>query len=124
MSALRTLALALFLVGIGFFVGYGYQARGAKSSVPPATVKATPQAPQVKGLHASPDGKLLAFTGIYDRSERAGVWVLNPATGVANASLSPAGWQDYVMQWRADNAAILVEREKIPRLVADANAGV
>ncbi len=83
MSALRTLSLALFLTGIGFFVGYGYQARGAKSAIPTAKLAPTPQAPQIKGLHASPDGKLLAFTGVYARSERAGVWILNPATGVS-----------------------------------------
>lgn len=124
MSALRTLLLALFLIGVGFFVGYGYQARGAKSAISKIAASPTPQAPQIKGLHASPDGKLLAFTGVYARSERAGVWILNPATGVANGSPSPSGWQDFVTQWRADGRAILLEREKIPRPVADAKAGI
>ncbi len=124
MSALRTLFLALFLVGIGFFVGYGYQARGAKSITSRAAPTPTPQPPQIKGLHASPDGKLLAFTGVYARSERAGVWILNPATGVAGRTPSPAGWQDFVTQWRADGKAILLEREKIPRPVAEAKAGI
>lgn len=124
MSALRTSILALFLIGIGFFVGYGYQARGAKSAVSKTVIMPPAQAPQIKGLHASPDGKLLAFTGVYARSERAGVWVLNPATGVANGSPSPAGWQDFVTQWRADGRALLVEREKIPRPVAVAKAGI
>lgn len=124
MSAARTLFLAVFLTGIGFFVGYGYQARGARSSVSKAAPTPPPQAPQIKGLHTSPDGKLLAFTGVYDQSQRAGVWILNPATGVANASPSPAGWQDYVTQWRADSRAILLEREKIPRPVAEAKAGI
>ena len=123
MSAFRTLFLALFLTSIGFFVGYGYQARGARSAVP-KTAPATPQAPQIKGLHASPDGKLLAFTGVYARSERAGVWILNPATGVAHGRPSPAGWQDFVTQWRGDGRSILVEREKIPRPVAEAKAGI
>lgn len=124
MSAFRTLLLALFLIGIGFLVGYGYQARGAKSAVRKTTLAPAPQAPQIKGLHASPDGKLLAFTGVYARSERAGVWILNPATGTANGNPSPAGWQDFVTQWRADGKAILLEREKIPRPVADAKAGI
>ncbi len=123
MNAFRTLFLALFLTAIGFFVGYGYQARGAKNAAP-ETLALALQAPQIKGLHASSDGKMLAFTGIYARSERAGVWVLNPATGVANGRPSPAGWQDYVTQWRGDNRSILVEREKIPRPVADAKAGI
>lgn len=124
MSALRSLFLALFLTGIGFFVGYGYQARGAKSAAPRTLPTPTPQPPQIKGLHASPDGKLLAFTGVYARSERAGVWILNPATGVAGGTPSPAGWQDFVTQWRADGQAILLEREKIPRPVAEAKAGI
>ncbi|PQV65126.1 hypothetical protein B1R32_102133 [Abditibacterium utsteinense] len=123
MNALRTLFLALFLTSIGFFVGYGYQARGAKSDAS-KTPAPTPQAPQIKGLHASPDGKLIAFTGVYARSERGGVWILNPATGVANGRPSPAGWQDYVTQWRADGHSILLEREKIPRPAAEAKAGI
>ncbi len=126
MNAFRTLLLALFLVGIGFLVGYGYQARDPKSSpsrVVPAPL-ATPQAPQVKGLHASPDGKLLAFTGVYDNSERAGVWILNAATRRATTTPAPTGWQDFVTQWRSDGRALLLEREKIPRPVADANAGL
>jgi hypothetical protein len=99
MNPFRTLLLAVALVGVGFLVGYGYQANGARTiattgTAPTAT--ATPQAPLVKGLHSSPDGKLLAFTGVYRRSSRAGVWILNPATGIANGRESPAGWQDYV----------------------------
>ena len=126
MSAFRTLSLALFLTLVGFFVGYGYQARGAKPGAAPNSRPAAPalQAPQIKGLHASPDGKLLAFTGVYARSERAGVWILNPATGVAHGRPSPAGWQDYVTQWRSDSRSLLLEREKIPRPVADAKAGI
>ena len=123
MSALRPLLLALCLVGIGFVVGYGFQARGARPvvSVAPAP---TPQAPLVKGLHASPDGKLLAFTGVYARSERAGVWILNATTGTATQRESPAGWQDFVTQWRSDGSALLLERERIPRPVASASAGL
>lgn len=125
MSPFRTFLLALTLVGIGFFVGYGYQAGGATPSLTATvTPTATPQAPLVKGLHSSPDGKLLAFTGVYARSSRAGIWILNPATGVANGRESPAGWQDYVTQWRSDSRSLLLEREKIPGPVADATAGL
>ncbi|MBW3637982.1 MAG: hypothetical protein KY445_16180 [Armatimonadetes bacterium] len=125
MNALRTLLVAFVLVSIGFVVGYGFQSSGAPPQIA-ATPKPTvlPQAPLVKGLHSSPDGKLLAFTGVYARSQRAGVWILNPATGVANGRESPAGWQDYVTQWRSDGRALLLEREKIPRPVADATAGL
>ena len=125
MSPFRTLLLAMGLVGVGFFVGYGYQADGAKSALPAAVAPtATPQAPLVKGLHASPDGKLVAFTGVYARSTRAGIWILNPETRVANGRESPAGWQDYVTQWRSDGRSLLLEREKIPSLVAEARAGL
>ncbi|HEX9998632.1 MAG TPA: hypothetical protein VGB45_15950 [Abditibacterium sp.] len=125
MNSLRPVLLGLSLLGIGFLVGYGFQSRGPKASISPgATPAPTLQAPLVKGLQASPDGKLLAFTGVYARSERAGVWILNPATGVANGRPSPAGWQDYVTQWRSDGRSLLLEREKIPRPVADASAGL
>ncbi|HEX8464745.1 MAG TPA: hypothetical protein VF627_09025, partial [Abditibacterium sp.] len=126
MNAFRPLLLAFFLVGVGFVVGYGFQARGARPSAPakPAPTLQSPQAPLVKGLHASPDGQMLAFTGVYARSERAGVWILNAATQTATLRESPAGWQDFVTQWRSDGRALLVEREKIPRPVADASAGL
>jgi hypothetical protein len=119
------LLLALALAGLGFVVGYGYQARGPQLPAPSGAVPTpSPQPPQVKGLHASPDGELLAFTGVYARSERAGLWILNPATGAANGRPSPAGWQDFVTQWRSDGRSLLVEREKIPRPVAEATAGL
>lgn len=126
MNALRIFLVALILVGVGFVVGYGYQSSGARPEIAavPSKTAPTPQAPLVKGLHASPDGKLIAFTGVYARSERAGVWVLNPATGVANGRESPIGWQDYVTQWRSDSRSLLLEREKIPRPVAPADAGL
>ncbi|RYG64926.1 hypothetical protein EON80_18300 [bacterium] len=125
MTALRTLFLAISLVVIGFLVGYGFQSRSAQQQrqQPVATAVATPQAPQIKGLHSSPDGKFLAFTGVYARSEQAGLWVLNPQTGTAKDSPSPAGWQDFVTQWR-DDGSLLVEREKIPRPVAEATGGL
>lgn len=126
MTAARPLILAITLVGLGFAVGYGFQSRSVQQQrlQPVGTASATPQPPQVKGLHASPDGKLLAFTGVYARSERAGLWILDPATRVANGTPSPAGWQDFVSQWRSDGRSLLVEREKIPRPVAEATGGL
>lgn len=124
MNTLRTLLLALFLVAIGFVVGYGYQARGAHPATPGLAPTPAPQAPLVKGLHASPDGSLLAFTGVYDNSSRAGVWIVNARTGASHGQPSPAGWQDFVTQWRSDGRTLLIEREKIPRPVASATAGL
>jgi hypothetical protein len=125
MTALRSLLIAFVLLSVGFVVGYGFQSDGPRPEVAATpSPTAAPLAPVVKGLHSSPDGKLLAFTGVYARGEKAGVWILNPATGIANGRESPAGWQDYVTQWRSDSRSLLLEREKIPRRVASASAGL
>lgn len=121
-----SLLLGVGLVALGFVVGYGFHTLSAqtapKTPVPVASPRNSP--PLVKGLHSSPDGALLAFTGVWDRSSHAGVWVVNPRTGRARLSPSPLGWEDFVSQWRADGRAILTEREKIPRATADAKAGI
>jgi len=121
-----SLLLGVGLVALGFVVGYGFHSRAAqnaaKTSAPITSLRTSP--PLVKGLHSSPDGSLLAFTGVWDRSSHAGVWVVNPRTGRARVTPSPLGWEDFVSQWRADGRALLTEREKIPRATAEAKAGL
>jgi len=121
-----SLLLGVGLVALGFAIGYGFHTLSTqiapKAPVPVASARNSP--PIVKGLHSSPDGSLLAFTGVWDRSSHAGVWVVNPRTGHARLSPSPLGWEDFVSQWRSDGRALLTEREKIPRATAEAKAGV
>lgn len=126
-APVSSLLLGVGLLTLGFLVGYGFQSRAAQTAFLPqpkqkSLVPASP--PLVKGLHSSPDGKMLAFTGVWDRSSRAGVWLLDLRSGRAKLTPSPLGWQDFVSQWRGDSRAILVEREKIPRAAADAKAGL
>ncbi len=126
-APVSSLLLGIGLLTIGFLVGYGFQSRASQSaSQPKGSLKpaSPPTPPLVKGLHSSPDGGLLAFTGVWDRSSRAGVWIFDLRSGRAKLSPSPLGWQDFVSQWRADGRALLVEREKIPRAAADAKAGL
>lgn len=126
-SPLAALCLGAFLLGIGFVVGFGYRSRATQqASVAPIAlpVPVRTQAPLVKALRASPDGKLVAFTGIYGGSTRAGVWLFDVERKRAGFSPSPAGWQDYVAQWRPDGRALLLEREKIPPATAEAQAGI
>ena len=124
--AARAFILGGALLAIGFFVGLGFQSRAiqqARSSSPqPAATP--PPAPLVKGLRSSPDGRLLAFTGIYNNYGRGSVWLVDLQTQRARATASPVGWQDYVAAWRSDGRALLLEREKIPRAAAKATAGV
>lgn len=124
-TTVLALLLGLSLLIVGFLVGYGYQAPGRATNIP--SVSATPippEAPLVKGLRASPDGRLLAFTGVYGRPEQAAIFLLDPHTGKWSRQESPAGWQDFVTQWASDGRRLLVEREKIPRAAADASAGL
>jgi dipeptidyl aminopeptidase/acylaminoacyl peptidase len=122
------LLLGVGLLAIGFFVGYGFQSRASqvqRFQPRPSPKPALPTSPPlVKGLHSSPDGALLAFTGVWDRSSRAGVWLFDLRSGRARLTPSPLGWQDFVSQWRSDGRAVLVEREKIPRAAAEAKAGL
>ena len=125
--AARALILGLALLGTGFFVGLGFQSRAVQQARRPPETAATPTpapAPLVKGLRSSPDGRLLAFTGIYNNYGRGSVWIVDLKTKRARATASPLGWQDYVAAWREDGRALLVEREKIPRPAAKAKAGI
>lgn len=126
-SPQAALALALFLLGIGFFVGLGYQSRAAQQSRQNPAATPTPsakRAPLVKALHSSPDGKRLAFTSVYNQGSSSGVWVFDMPGRRAEFSPSPAGWQDYVAQWSNDGKGLILEREKIPRAAASARAGI
>lgn len=125
--AARALLLGSALLATGFFVGLGFQSRASQQarSAPETTATPTPApAPLVKGLRSSPDGRLLAFTGIYNNYGRGSVWIVDLKTKRARATASPAGWQDYVAAWRDDGRALLIEREKIPRPAAKAKAGI
>lgn len=127
-APVSSLLLGVGLLGLGFLVGYGFQSRASQSGrqEPPSPSKPglPPTAPLVKGLHCSPDGTLLAFTGVWDRSSHAGVWLFDLRSGRAHLTPTPVGWEDYISQWRPDGQAILFEREKIPRPVAEAKAGM
>lgn len=121
--------IALLLPALGFLAGYGYGfgVRGAPVSQPaPGATPGPggPPAPLVKGLHASPDDKFVAFTGVFDQSRRAARFVLNLKTGQAEDAQTPPGWQDYITQWSSDGRALLFERERIPRPVSEATAGL
>ena len=121
----RALLLGVLLLCTGFAVGLGFQSRAsqqAKSQPAPTPIPTV--APLVKGLRASPDGRLLAFTGIYHNFGRGSVWVYDAQSGRAKATASPVGWQDYVAGWSGDGRTLLLEREKIPRPVAKAKAGI
>ena len=125
--AARAVVLSGVLLATGFFVGLGFQSRATEQarSAPNAKPTATPApAPLVKGLRSSPDGRLLAFTGIYNNYGRGSVWIVDLKTKRARAAASPAGWQDYVAAWQGDGRALLIEREKIPRPAAKAKAGI
>ena len=119
-----TLALAVGLTGIGFLVGYGYRSGTSGSDSPNAPAPAKLLPPVIKGLHSSPNGSMLAFTGVYSRSEKAGVFLYNTASGQWSEKESPSGWQDYVTQWAPGGASLLLEREKIPRPAVDAKGGL
>ena len=128
-SPFKILALALFLVGIGFLVGFGFQSRAsqqANNGNGNGGAKATPTpapAPVVRTMQAAPDATKLAITATFANSANAGIWILNLQTRQTTYSASPAGWQDYVVSWK-DNATLLLERERIPRPAAEATGGM
>jgi hypothetical protein len=129
-SIARVALLAALLLALGFVAGYGFQSRQhAESSHSSdnggnAVAEVPPMAPVVKGLRVRPDDRLLAFTGIYDQTQRAARFVFDLATRRMSVEETPAGWQDYITQWSDDGSRLLFEREKIPRPVADASAGL
>ena len=124
-SPRRAAFLAVSLLVVGFLVGYGY-GYGIRRVVAPAADPAAAErwAPVTEGLRISPDDRLLAFTGIYAQSQRSSRFVLDLKTGGLSAVESPGGWQDYMTQWGPDGRTLLFEREKIPRPVDAATAGL
>jgi dipeptidyl aminopeptidase/acylaminoacyl peptidase len=128
-SPLAAALLGLFILGFGFVSGLGYQSlqhaqENGNSSGDPSTPKAPPQPPVVRNLRVSPGGQLLAFTAIYNQSQSAGRFVFDLKTYRWDEKKSPRGWQDSLAQWSRDGHAILFQREKIPRAVEDATAGL
>lgn len=120
--------LGLTILVFGFVSGLGYQSfqhaqKNGKPSDDGANT-AEPKPPVVRNLRVSPDGKLLAFTAIYDSSQRAGRFVFDLQTYRWNEKKTPRGWQDSPAQWSRDGRSILFQREKIPRAVEDATAGL
>lgn len=145
LTPLRAAIAATALLSLGFVVGYGFhtaQSTGAQSStrptpnpspaaaLPTATLPTStpkpiaPIAPTTKGLRVSPDGRRVAFTGVYGDGVRAARFVLNVKSGQVNVRETPRGWQDFIVQWSRDSRKILFDREKIPRGVADVTAGL
>jgi hypothetical protein len=121
----RWLVGAVLLSGFvgGYGVGYGVRKREAKQVQAAKTPRPAALAPIVKGLHLSPDGRLLAFTAVYDQSRRSSRFVLDVASGRFSAAESPGGWQDFVLGWDNSSRSLLLRRERIPRPVAEAKTG-
>lgn len=128
---------AVALLALGFTVGYGFHtaqstapdeetsnaAQGEQSSTRLGR-KSAPVPPVVKGLHISPDGARVAFTAVYKNGLQSSRFVLNLKNGQFETRPAPRGWQDFVVQWSNDGRRILFDREKIPRSVADTQAGL
>lgn len=137
LTPLRAAIAATALLLLGFVIGYGFQtAQSAKlqsstrpspspTSSPVSTPKpAAPIPPTTKGLRVSPDGQRVAFTGVYGDGVRAARFVLDLKNGAVDIRETPRGWQDFVVQWSRDSRKILFDREKIPRGVEEATAGL
>lgn len=134
----RAVVLGVLLLGLGFVVGYGFHTvqseqrpvtpTGAGQNGEPSnsggtsTAKSTP--PIVKGLRVSPDGRRVAFTAVSNKLNRANRFIFDLQTGQFTATVTPAGWQDYIVQWSPDGRKILFDREKIPRGVAETTSGL
>lgn len=129
-SPVAAAALAIILIVLSFIGGYGYgigirnKAPDGTITTPGATPKPTKSPPQVKGLRASPNDKYAALTAVFDQSRKAARIVIDLKKGTAAEAPTPDGWQDYITQWSADSKKILFERERIPRPVSDATAGL
>lgn len=144
LAPLRAAIAATALLALGFAVGYGFhtaQSTNIQSStrplpnpsVSPSPTSSLPTSrpklaalmvPTTKGLRVSPDGRRVAFTGVYGDGVRAARFVLDLKSGAIDIRETPRGWQDFVIQWSHDNRKILFDREKIPRGVAEATAGL
>jgi dipeptidyl aminopeptidase/acylaminoacyl peptidase len=134
----RAVVLGVLLLGLGFVVGYGFHTvqseqrlvapngagpNGESPNVAGSTAtKGTP--PVVKGLRVSPDGKRVAFTAVSNKLSRANRFIFDLQTRQFKATSTPAGWQDYIVQWSPDGRKILFDREKIPRGVAETTSGL
>jgi hypothetical protein len=133
----RAAVLGLLLLLLGFVVGYGFHTvqseqnsqpqsggnkNGATQNSPGAGVKTTP--PVVKGLRVSPDGKRVAFTAVSNKLQRANRFIFDLQSRQFTATVTPVGWQDYIVQWSHDGRKILFDREKIPRGVAETTSGL
>jgi hypothetical protein len=119
------LAGGLLLFGFvsGYGVGFGVNRREAERA---AVAKAPPPralAPIVKAMRLSPNGRLLAFTAVYDGSRKSSRFVLDVKTGQFSGAESPGGWQDFVLGWDRRGNTLLLKRQRIPRPVAEADAG-
>ncbi len=119
--------LATGVLLFGFVGGYGVGVGVRKRDIAGVSVAKTAQpatlAPIVKAMHLSPDGKLLAFTAVYDQSRRSSRLVLDVGSKRFSGAESPEGWQDFVLGWARDSHSLLLRRERIPRPVAEASAG-
>ena len=125
------LSLGIVLLVLGFVVGRGFHTAQPAPKPSPTPTSASPTdaeeaatAPIAKALRLSPNGRTLAFTGVYDRSRRAARFLFDVNSGQWRAVDSPRGWQDYIMGWNSDGRALLFDREKIPRAVAETAAGL
>lgn len=119
--------LAAVLMVLGFVAGYGYgfgKNRQVSTQAAPLDSKPAALAPVVKAMRVSPDGRRLAFTGVFDQSRRSSRFIVDLPSQTWSAQESPSGWQDYITQWSADGRSLLFEREKIPRPVAEAKSGI
>lgn len=119
------LAAGMLLFGFvgGYGVGFGVRKREAKKAEAAKAPLPAALAPIVKGLHLSPDGRLLAFTAVYDESRRSSRFVLDASSGRFSGAESPGGWQDFVLGWDQASRSLLLRRERIPRPVAAASTG-
>lgn len=146
-SPLLALLFAGVLLLFGFSIGYGFHtaqssaqngssdslagrngAPNRESSTRSAGEKARLNPPIVKGLHISPDGTRVAFTavssGAASGGDQSSRYLVDLKSGAFETRPAPRGWQDFVVQWSDDGQKILFDREKIPRAVAETQAGL
>lgn len=128
MKVLSPLKVALFsgvLLVLGFIIGLGYQSyQNAALHQKPAPQKAELQAPIARGLRVSPDDRLLAFSGIYEKFTQSSRFVFDLKKSTWSAVETPTGFQDSMVQWSADGRTLLYERSKLPRIVTGAKTGL